>query len=180
MLMRPSKGWKSSRSKMVSMPRDVREITVGGIEKLVTHHAIYQPKDLMAAQYSIPFCVALSLYYDPKDPESFTEKRISDEKILAMMRKVRLRVDPEIEEKGWDRAARVTLSLRDRSRPSVLVVHFKGTPHNPMSPSELEEKAKNLTRHILSEKKLERLIETVQNVEKLDDITKLTRPLRIA
>jgi 2-methylcitrate dehydratase PrpD len=160
--------------------RDVREIAVGGIEKLVTHHAIYQPKDLMAAQYSIPFCVALSLYYDPKDPESFTEKRISDEKIRATMRKVRLRVDPEIEEKGWDRAARVTLSLKDGSRPSVLVVHFKGTPHNPMSPSELEEKARNLTRHILSEKKLERLIETVQNVEKLDDITKLTRPLRIA
>ena len=97
-----------------------------------------------------------------------------------MMRKVRLRVDAEVEEKGWDRAARVTLSLKDRSRPSVLVVHFKGTPHNPMSRSELEEKARNLTRHILSEKKLERLIDTVQNVEKLDDISKLTRPLRVA
>jgi 2-methylcitrate dehydratase PrpD len=74
----------------------------------------------------------------------------------------------------------VTLSLKDRSHPSVLVVHFKGTPHNPMSSSELEEKARNLTRHILSEKKLERLIDTVQNVEKLDDISKLTRPLRVA
>ena len=41
----------------------------------------------MAAQYSIPFCAALSLYYDPKDPQSFTNKRISDEKILAAMRK---------------------------------------------------------------------------------------------
>ena len=161
-------------------PRDVREITVGGIEKLVTHHAIYHPKDLMSAQYSIPFCVALSLYHDPKDPESFTEERISDDRIRAMMRKVRLRVDSDIEEKGWDRAARVTLSLKDRSRPSVLVVHFKGTPHNPMSPSELEEKARNLTRHILGEKKLERLIDTVHHVEKLDDISKLTRPLRVA
>jgi 2-methylcitrate dehydratase PrpD len=134
----------------------------------------------MAAQYSIPFCAALSLYYDPKEPESFTEKRISDEKVLSMMRKVRLRVDPEIENKGWDRAARVTLSLRDGKRPSVLVIHFKGTPQNPMSPWELEEKAKNLTRHILSEKKLQRLVDSVQNVEKLDDISKLTRPLRIA
>ncbi len=161
-------------------PRDVREITIGGIEKLVTHHAIYQPKDLMTAQYSIPFCVALSLYYDPKDPRSFTEKRTSDEKILAMMRKVRLHVDPEIEKKGWDRAARVTLSLKDGRRPSVLVVHFRGTPYNPMSPSELEEKARNLTRDILSKKKLERLIETVRTVEKLDNVSKLTRPLRIS
>jgi 2-methylcitrate dehydratase PrpD len=158
--------------------RDVREITVGGIEKLVTHHAIYQPKDLMAAQYSIPFCVALSLYYDPKDPESFTEKRTSDERILAMMRKVRLRVDPEIEERGWDRAARVTLSLRNRSRPSVLVVHFKGTPHNPMSQSELEEKARKVTRHMVSERKLGRLVDTIRNVEKIDDISNLGRLLR--
>lgn len=160
-------------------PHDVREITVAGIEKLVTHHANYQPKDLMAAQYSIPFCVALSLYYDPKDPRSFTEKRISDKKILTMMRKVRLRLDPEIEEKGWDRAARVTLSLKNGKRPSALVVHFKGTPHNPMSPSELEEKARKLTRDILSEKKLEQLIETVQNVEKLGDVSKLTGPLSL-
>jgi len=161
-------------------PRDIREIVVAGIEKLVTHHAIYQPKDIMAAQYSIPFCVALSLYYDPKDPESFAEKRIAEDKILTAMRRVRLRVDPEIEEKGWDRAARVTLLLKDGRRPSALVVHFKGTPHNPMSQSELEEKARNLTRHMLTERKLERLVETVQNVEKLDDISKLTRPLRIA
>src|SRR5437773_4413480 len=33
---------------------------------------------------------------------------------------------------------------------------------------------------MLTERKLERLVETVQNVEKLDDISKLTRPLRIA
>ncbi len=159
-------------------PRQVQEIVVAGIEKLITHHAIYQPKDLMAAQYSIPFCVALSLYYDPKDPESFAEKRISDEKILTTMSRVRLRVDPEIEKKGWDRAARVTLSLKNGRGPSVLVVHFKGTPHNPMSQSELEEKARNLTRHMVTERKLERLVETVQNVEKMDDISNLGRLLR--
>jgi 2-methylcitrate dehydratase PrpD len=159
-------------------PRDVREIVVAGIEKLVTHHAIYQPKDLMAAQYSIPFCVALSLYDDPKDPESFTEKRISDERILTTMRKVRLRVDTEIEEKGWDRAARVTLALKDGRRASALVVHFRGTPHNPMSHSELEEKARILTRRMLSERRLARLVETVETIEKLDDLSKLSRLLR--
>jgi 2-methylcitrate dehydratase PrpD len=161
-------------------PRDVREIAVGGIEKLVTHHAIYQPKDLTAAQYSIPFCVALSLYHDPKDPESFADKKISDGKILALMRRVRLRVDREIEHKGWDRAARVAVTLKDGRRLSALVVHFKGTPRNPMSEAELDEKAKNLTRKLLSEKKLERLMETVRRIEKMDDIGKLTRPLRMA
>jgi 2-methylcitrate dehydratase PrpD len=133
----------------------------------------------MAAQYSIPFCVALSLYYDAKDPDSFAEKRISDEKILAAMRRVRLSVDDEIEKKGWDRAARVTLSLKDGRHLSALVVHFRGTPHNPMNESELGEKTRNLTRRLLSERQLERLAETVRNIEKLDDISKLTRSLKV-
>jgi 2-methylcitrate dehydratase PrpD len=94
------------------------------------------------------------------------------------MRKVRLRVDPEIEQKGWDRAARVTLSLRAGRRPSALVVHFKGTPHNPMSQPELEEKVRSLTGRLLPEKKLEQLVETVQSVEKMDDISNLGRLLR--
>ncbi len=161
-------------------PDDVKEISVAGIDKLVTHHAIYQPKNLMSAQYSIPFCVALSLFHDPKDPRSFTEKRVGDKKILGMMRRVRLSVDSEIEKKGWDRAARVTVSLKDGRRPSALVIHFKGTPRNPMTAAELEEKARNLTRRIISEKKLTRLVETVRNIEKLDNIAKLSRVLRIS
>ena len=87
---RRSKRWRSCAANFSFNPEDIREITVGGIEKLVTHHAIYKPKDLMMAQYSIPFCVALGLYFDPTDPESFDERKLKDKKILAMMRKVRL------------------------------------------------------------------------------------------
>jgi 2-methylcitrate dehydratase PrpD len=154
-------------------PDDVRQIVIAGIEKLVTHHAIYHPKELMMAQYSIPFCVALSLYFDPADPESFDEKRLRQKNILAMMRKVRLKVDAEIEAKGWDRAARVTVNLGTRERRSALVVHFKGTPKNPMSRAELAEKATKLTRTVLPEAKLERLVEAVRNVETIRDVFKM-------
>jgi 2-methylcitrate dehydratase PrpD len=156
-------------------PEDIREIEVGGIEKLVTHHAIYQPKDLMMAQYSIPFCVALSVYFDPTDPESFDEKKLKDKKILAMMRKVRLKVDHEIEQKGWDRAARVTIALANRQRPSKLVIHFKGTPKNPMSHSEVEEKARKLTRGIIPDRQLKGLVEAVNTLEKIDDVSDIGR-----
>jgi len=153
---------------------------VAGIEKLVTHHAIYKPKDLMMAQYSIPFCVALSLYDDPTDPESFNEKKLRDKKILAMMRKVRLQVDHEIEQKGWDRAARVTVQLANKQRPVKLVIHFRGTPKNPLSQTEVEAKARKLTRDLLPARRLERLVEAVQNLEKIDDVSAIGRLLRKA
>src|SRR5688572_6089902 len=83
----PIEALQKLRGKIGFAPGDIQEIVVGGIEKLVTHHANYQPKDLMMAQYSIPFCVALSLYFDPTDPESFDESKLTDKKILAIDRK---------------------------------------------------------------------------------------------
>jgi 2-methylcitrate dehydratase PrpD len=174
----PIEALQKLRAEIRFNPDDVREVIVAGIEKLVTHHAIYRPKDLMMAQYSIPFCMALSLYFDPTDPECFDEKRLNDKKILAMMRRVRLKVDSEIEQKGWDRAARVTVHLKNRKRHSRLVVHFKGTPQNPLSRSEVEGKARKLTRPILSEAKIERLLEALRRLEKITDVSVVGNLLR--
>jgi len=174
----PIEALQQLRDQVNFKPEDIREILVGGIEKLVTHHAIYQPKDLMMAQYSIPFCVALSLYFDPTDPASFDEKKLKDKKILDMMSKIRLKVDREIEEKDWDRAARVTVALANKQRESSLVIHFKGAPKNPMSQSEVEDKARKLTRAILPERQLKRLIEAVENIDKIDDVSRIGALLR--
>lgn len=174
----PIEALEKLRSDLAFGPEDVREITVSGIEKLVTHHAIYQPKDLMMAQYSIPFCVALSLYDDPTDPESFSEGKLKDKKLLALMRKVRLKVDREIEEKGWDRAARVSVKLSDGRHGAQLVVHFKGAPRNPMSFSEVTGKGRKLTRDILSERQFANLVDHVENLPKLDSVSSLSKFLR--
>ena len=160
-------------------PKDIQKITVAGIEKLVTHHNLLAPGDLMTAQYSIPFCVALSLFYDPSDPESFSDKRIQDKKILSLTRLVELKVDDAIEKNGWDRAARVTVNLKDGRAYSQLVIHFKGTPQNPLSQSELQSKAEKLTRGLLSREKLAKLSDTVNHLEKLSDVTTLTRILQL-
>jgi 2-methylcitrate dehydratase PrpD len=176
----PIEALQKLRGEIEFNPADVREIVVGGIEKLVTHHAIYQPRDLMMAQYSIPFCVALTLYDDPTDPESFNDKKLEDKNILGTMRKVRLKVDHEIERKGWDRAARVTVVLAGGKRHSALVVHFKGTPRNPMSRPEVEDKARKLTRALLPGRQLERLVGAVENLEKLDDVSSIGALLRSA
>jgi 2-methylcitrate dehydratase PrpD len=134
----------------------------------------------MMAQYSIPFCVALSLYFDPSDPASFDEGKLADRNILKMMAKVRLKVDHEIEAKGWDRAARVSVDLGKRGRHNKLVIHFKGTPGNPMTGAEVQAKAQKLTGSILSPRQFARLVETVAQLEKLSDSAKLGAILRTA
>jgi 2-methylcitrate dehydratase PrpD len=67
---------------------EVQAITVTGTERMVERHNILEPADLMLAQYSIPFCVALALYREARDPESFDENALHDPRIHALCRRV--------------------------------------------------------------------------------------------
>ena len=67
---------------------DVAGITVTGNARMVERHNIAEPADLMLAQYSIPFCVALALYREARDPESFDEAALADARIRTLCRRV--------------------------------------------------------------------------------------------
>ncbi len=69
---------------------DVEAITVTGNRRMVERHAIAEPADLMLAQYSIPFCVALALHREARDPESYDESALADPQIRALTRRVRI------------------------------------------------------------------------------------------
>jgi 2-methylcitrate dehydratase PrpD len=94
------------------------------------------------------------------------------------MQKIHLEVDHEIEEKTWDRAARVSVDLADNRHESKLVIHFRGTPHNPLAADEVEAKARKLTRGIIRERQLEQLINSISHMEKLVDVSQIGDRLR--
>ena len=62
---------------------EVEAITVTGSRRMVERHNIAEPADLMLAQYSIPFCVALALHREARDPESYDESALADPAIRA-------------------------------------------------------------------------------------------------
>ncbi|MGA8402906.1 MAG: MmgE/PrpD family protein [Stellaceae bacterium] len=69
---------------------DIASITVTGTPRMIERHNILEPPDLMLAQYSIPFCVALALHREARDPESYDDSALADPAIRALTRKVRL------------------------------------------------------------------------------------------
>lgn len=90
---------------------DVTAITVTGTPRMVERHNILEPPDLMLAQYSIPFCVALALYREARDPESYDESALADPAIRALTRKVKL--VPEAGSGHGATPSHVTVTLAD-------------------------------------------------------------------
>jgi 2-methylcitrate dehydratase PrpD len=137
---------------------DVEAITVTGNKRMVERHAIAEPADLMLAQYSIPFCVALALHREARDPESYDESALADPQIRALTRRVR--IVPEAESGHGAMGSTVTLALADGR-------HFeRHVESGLLEPGELPDKFTRLTRGALGESGAARLFARLQ---KLDD-----------
>src|SRR5499427_7446777 len=141
---------------------DVAAITIAGNERMAKTNNIPAPGDMMMAQYSIPFSVALSLYRDPIDPRSFDDAAVRDRAILDLASRTKMVVTP-----GQDRrdlAATVSVVLKDGREVSRQVTSFKGTPERPLARAELREKYLLLTQR-LGRDKMAPLFDRVQAIE---------------
>lgn len=123
---------------------EVASITVAGNERMATINNIPRPADVMMAQYSIPFCVALAMVRDPRDPASFDDSALTDPTISALCANVSVvAADPPPAIPG---ASTVTVRLADGRAFTRTVQDFKGTPADPLNQDELREKFTTLTR----------------------------------
>jgi 2-methylcitrate dehydratase PrpD len=142
---------------------DVASIAIAGTEKMATINNIPAPADLMMAQYSIPFCVALAHFHDPRDPRSFNAATVADPAIRALAARVSITVADEARH-GRPLASTMTVTLNDGSVLTRRVTDFKGTPESPLNPDEMREKFLLLTRHC-NQGEMTRLFERLQNLE---------------
>src|SRR6266542_3139753 len=133
---------------------DVEAITVTGNRRMVERHAIAEPADLMLAQYSIPFCVALALHREARDPESYDEGALADPKIRALTRRVR--VVPEEGTAHGAMGSTVTVVLADGQR------FERHEASGLLEPGELEDKFTRLTRGALGEAGAARLFQRLR------------------
>ena len=122
---------------------DVAHLVVEGSERLVSHHDIREPGDLMQAQYSVPFCVALALHRDPDDPKSFSASALEDAGIRATCRSIELRARDVPGRSA--RSTRVIAKLKDGREVARDGETFKGMPSDPLSRAELRRKFMLLT-----------------------------------
>src|SRR5216684_641360 len=146
---------------------DVEAITVTGNRRMVERHAISEPADLMLAQYSIPFCVALALHREARDPESYDEGALADPQIRALTRRVR--VVPEEGGLHGSMGSTVTVALADGR-------HFeRHEASGLLEPGEMADKFTRLTRAVLGDR-VPALYERLQRLESEPNLDWLGAP----
>jgi 2-methylcitrate dehydratase PrpD len=143
-------------------PADVQAITITGNQRMATTNNIAAPPDVLMAQYSIPFSVALSLYRNPIDPDSFDDNVHRDTAILAMSARVKMVAAPgQVRE---DLTSVVAVTLKDGRTLSRKVTEFSGTPARPLDRAGLQEKFLLLTKRF-PRTDMQRLFDRLQNLE---------------
>ena len=135
----------------------IEAIAVTGTERMIERHNIPEPADLMLAQYSIPFSVALALCREARDPESWDESALADPQIRSLARRVQLVPQP-----GGGHGATgstVTITLSDGRRLE------RRAESGMLEPGELADKFQRLTRAALGENGAAALYDRLRRLE---------------
>jgi 2-methylcitrate dehydratase PrpD len=159
------------RGKYNLKPEEVEEIQCGVAHFCLDSAGQMEPKTGLAGKFSTYYCAALALAEGSAGEDMFTDKKVLDPKMVALRKKVKARVIPGYK----DTEANVTITTKGGKKYSAYVHTPKGDPRNPPTDEELESKFRSLAPLILSKPKMERLIRTIWNLEKVGNIRQVIR-----
>jgi 2-methylcitrate dehydratase PrpD len=159
---RPVEGLLNLKAEHKFTAADVETITVTGNQRMATTNNIPAPPDLLLAQYSIPFSVALAMYRNPVDPDSFDDNVSKDRDILAMAQRVKMVANPGQTREQLQSVVAVT--LKGGRTVTARVEDFMGTPKRPLDRAGLKEKFMLNTKRFPAAQ-MERMFDRLQNIE---------------
>jgi 2-methylcitrate dehydratase PrpD len=138
---------------------NIESIHIAAAREAIEHHDNLAPTDLMQAQYSVPFCIALACVRDARDPRSLDESALTDPGIRAMLQRIRYEVGDITDKRTYE----LTVTLKDgvvhqRTLPSP------GVPWRPANRDETYEKYAILMRDC-PPKQADDLFQRVQDIE---------------
>jgi 2-methylcitrate dehydratase PrpD len=173
------------RDRVPFAPEDVESILVyTNSEQILSHiGSIIEPEDILGAQFSLPFSMAMRLHHGGRGVNGgngfwdYPKVDVKDPTLVSTARKVKCLVPTNSEWKAVDKGAGIEVVLKDGRRLKEIVAYSKGLPENPLSAAEVEEKFHSLVDPILPSGRAQQIIDAVNEVEKLKNIDELMQLL---
>ncbi len=153
-------------------PEDIQEIAVSissGVKFLLIHP---RPKTGSEAKFSLEYCVARALLDGRIGPTQFDPQKIGEPELESMIEKVKPEYHDEL-----TRSVRVAVLMKNGDAYAADVEHPRGTPENPLSRGELEQKFVGCAKAVLSETQVEAAADLLEHFEEVSDVGDLSRVL---
>jgi 2-methylcitrate dehydratase PrpD len=131
------------------------------------------------AQFSIPYTVSVALIEGKPFIDDFYDDRVRNFKGMNLVKKISIIPDEQLEKRNISTSS-IKMYLKNGNIFNHNVNVFKGNPKNPLSESEYVEKFKKCANFGIKEfnqSQLNELYENILNLEKIKDISELTRML---
>jgi 2-methylcitrate dehydratase PrpD len=136
-----------------------------------------EPRTLIEAQYSIPFCVALSVLRGANALLPMRVESLGDVAVKRFARLISVRHDTELDGLFPERSpARVSITLRDGQTLVSPITDPRGDPHTALSYRELESKFTVATASLLDAERQTDVLHAVQGLRD-GDIDTLRRAI---
>jgi 2-methylcitrate dehydratase PrpD len=133
------------------------------------------PETELQSKFSMPYIVARAVLDGTLTADTFTEAAIREPAALALLERVSMEADPELEPNGsGGRPARVWIHMKDGRTLSRQVDHPKGSPQSPLTDEELKGKFVACARRTLSEKAVSESMAMLGRLETLENVRPLT------
>lgn len=164
--------------------KEIESVKIRTIKRGVDFLSDPEMTTIYDAQFSLPHAVSMVALNKKPGPEWMSEENMfGNPEARSIASKVIMEEDPAaeqvfFEEKGLAIPSRVEVKTINGKTYVEEIKYSKGTPNNPFKVEELKDKFVTLVSSLFNEERINKIMETVDSLELLDDISDLTRLLK--
>ncbi|MDP2951844.1 MAG: MmgE/PrpD family protein [Chloroflexota bacterium] len=151
----------------------------GHIFELTRLHEKKEAPNIVVAQFSLSYCLAVALVKGKVTVDEFTDEALKDPTTLAFSQdKVEAVFDEDLQAIGMEQETmptRVVIKMKDGREYSKEVLFPRGHRRNPMSPEELKAKFDGLATRALPADKVSQLYQALRGLDKAKSVSHLNK-----
>jgi len=160
--------------------REVRIRTVARAADILSDPSKYDPRTRETADHSLPYCIAATIVDGAVTPDSFHAEKIMDPELRSYLPRIKVIADPGYEITFPElKKAGVEIVLQNDKTYSIEVDYPLGDYRDPMDDETFYAKFDSMVLPLVGKDKRDLIIETILDLENLNDVNKFTSILHV-
>jgi 2-methylcitrate dehydratase PrpD len=139
-----------------------------------------QADDALRGKYCLAYCAAVALLDGAGGMEQFTDERVRRDDVQALMKRVRVRVDPRMQSGGGRFDTQLTVELAEGAPVRASRELPLGHPRRPIDAARMEAKFLECTAGVVGEARAREALAALGALETLPTLEAAIAPLRTA